>query len=290
MDYRRNEDRLCTGSSTGAKYNHIYLVDDISNESGEVVEPVTLQEMKDYLRLEGFSSDGTHIIPEEPISLTLLEGDFTVTDARLVDATILTLAREGIIYEKSAVVGNRKFTHNDDTGVIAFQNAGESGGEGIDITYGYPGTSSNDVAFDFDNDLIEDLITEGRVWVEKYTGVHLIAKTLQVVLLNQAGMIELPGPITGPVIIERNEVTVDSSSYEIIGSSFPKLVTTFTDKIVLEYDAGYNLVNCPKGLRNAIKAYVAYAYEHRGEEMDDKALTESAARKARPYRRLNLFG
>lgn len=207
MDYRRNEDRLCTGSSTGAKYNHIYLVDDISNESGEVVEPVTLQEMKDYIRLEGFSSDDS------------------------------------------------------------------------------PGDD-----FDFDDDLITDLITEGRVWVEDYTGVHLITKTIQVVLLNQAGMKELPGPVTGPVVITENGETVDSDNYEIIGSAFPKLVTTFSDKIVLEYDAGYNLVNCPKGLRNAIKAYVAENYEHRGDEQPDKALTERAARKARPYRRLPLVG
>lgn len=113
MDYRRNEDKWSIpGAKVGARYNHIYLVENVDEESGPVVEPVTLQEVKDYIRLEGFTPDD-----DSPSS-----------------------------------------------------------------------------GFDFDDTLIEELITEGRVWVEKYTGVHLIPKQLQVFLLNQAGMIELPGP------------------------------------------------------------------------------------------------
>lgn len=290
-NYRRNEDRLVSDSPTGAAYNHIYNVDDISNESGEVTEPVTLQEMKDYLRLEGFSTDAVYVTTEEPISLTLLEGAFSVQDNRLIDATILTLAREGLIYTKSATVGNRKFVHDADAGTVTFQTAGNEDDETLDITYGYAGASSGDDAFDFDNDLIEELITEGRIWVEEFTGLHLIAKTLQVVLLNQAGMIELPGPVTGTIVIDDTEgEAIDADTYEFIGSSFPKLVTTFWDRLTLEYDAGYTPTTIPKGLKTAIKAYAAYAFEHRGEEIDDKALTQSAARKARPYRRLTLFG
>lgn len=209
MDYTRNEDKLLTDNSTGARYNHIYQVDNISNESGEVSEPVTLAEMKDYLRLEGFQAD-------------------------------------------------------DDS----------------------PGDE-----FDFDDELILDMVTEARTWVEKFTGVHLVPKTLQVVLLNQAGMIELPGPVTGTIVIKNeDDTTIDSATYKYIGSDFPKLKTPFDGLITLQYDAGYTPETCPKGLKNAIKAYVAYAYTHRGEEMDDKALTESAARKARPYRRAALWG
>lgn len=288
MNYRTNEDKQCSDTPTSARYNHIFNVDDISNESGEVIEPVTLQEMKDYLRLEGFSTDAVYVTNEEPIALTLLEDATSVQDDLLIDATILTLAREGTIYTKSAVVGNRKFVHNETTGTVSFENAGGVGGETLDITYGYSGASSGDDAFDYDNDLLEEMITEARTWVERYTGLHLIAKTLQVVLLNQAGMIELPGPVTGTIVIENKDgETIDSDTYTFIGSPFPKLESTFSDRLTLEYDAGYTRTTIPKGLKGAIKAYVAYAYEHRGEEIDDKALTESAARKARPYRRLS---
>lgn len=290
MNIRRNEDRLVSDAPTGAAYNHIYNVDDISNESGEPTEPVTLQEMKDYLRLEGFSTDAVYVTNEEPISLTLLENQTSVQDNRLINATILTLAREGTIYTKSNVVGNRKFTHNTTTGTVAFQNAGNAGDETLDITYGYSGASSGDDAFDYDNDLIEELITEARLWVEKFTGLHLIPKTLQVVLLNQAGDIELPGPVTGDIVIkDLDDETIDSETYSFIGTSFPKLRTAYWDKIKLEYEAGYTVETIPKGLKGAIKAYVAFFYEHRGDE-NEKAIPESAARKARPYRRVTLWG
>lgn len=185
------------------KVNLIHTIENTSEESGST-EPVTLQEVKDYLRLEGYD--------ESP--------------------------------------------------------AGE---------------------FDFDDDLIESLITEARVWVEKYTGQSLIPKTLQVVLLNQAGYIELPGPVTGAIVItDKDGNTIDSSTYNLIGSQFPKLVTTFSNDITLTYNAGY--AQCPDGLKNAIKAYIAENYEHRGDEQPDKALTERAARKARPYRRVVVWG
>lgn len=206
MNYRRNEDKWVSDDPTGAAYNHIYNVDDISNESGEATEPVTLQEMKDYLRLEGSEDES-------------------------------------------------------------------------------PGDE-----FDFDDDLLSELITEGRIWVEKLTGLHLIPKDLQVVALNQAGGIELPGPVTGTIVIKDLESeTVDSDTYTFIGSTFPKLQTMFWDKIILEYEAGYTPTTIPKGLKGSIKAYVAFFYERRGDD-NEKAFPETAARKARPYRRLTLFG
>jgi len=209
MDYTRNEDKLCnTGRPVGARYNHIYQVQE-ADESTELEEPVTVDEIKAYLRLEGF-------------------------------------------------------TPNDDS----------------------PGED-----FDYDNTLIEELITEARIWVEKYTGVSLVPKLLTVWLLNQAGNIEIPGPVTSAIVITKeNSDVVPADSYKFMGTDFPQLITIFNDRLQLDYAAGYTVATIPKGLKTAIKSYVAYAYEHRGEEIEDKALTESAARKARAYRRLNLFG
>lgn len=208
-DYRRNEDKLCSnGARIGARYNHIYLVENTSEDSSPVTEPVTLQEVKDYLRLEGFTPD-----------------DDSPSDG-----------------------------------------------------------------FDFDDALILDLITEGRVWAEAYTGLHLTPKTLQVIFLNQAGFIELPGPVTGAIVLTKeNSDVIPDTDYKFIGTQFPKLVSTFESRLQADYEAGYTDQNIPAGLKDVIKAYVAENYEHRGDEQPDKALTERACRKARPYRRLKLF-
>jgi hypothetical protein len=81
---------------------------------------------------------------------------------------------------------------------------------------------------------------------------------------------------------------VDSDTYEFTGSAFPKLATSFCGRITLEYEAGYTPTTIPKGLKGAIKAYVADHFEFRGD--DDKKANERAARKARQYRRLSIFG
>lgn len=208
MDYTRNEDRLLdTGRPVGARYNHIFQIQE-ADDSTETDEPVTVEEIKNYLRLEGF-------------------------------------------------------TPNDDS----------------------PGED-----FNYDDELIQELITEARRWVEVYTGTYLVPRILTVWLLNQAGYIELPGPVTGAIVITKeNSDVVAADDYKFIGTDFPKLVTQFHERLQLDYPAGYTVETIPKGLKGAIKAYVAYAYEHRGEEIDDKALTASAARKALPYRHLTLF-
>ena len=187
--------------------NTIHTIDDTTSESGEVTEPVTLDEVKDYLRLEGFTAD-------------------------------------------------------DDSG------------EG---------------AFDFDDALIEELITEARIWVEKFTGLSLVPKTLTIVLSNQAGMIEFPGPVTGTIVLtDKDDVTIEDTEYKFIGTEFPKLVTRFCDMITAEYDAGYTTATIPKGLKLALLAYCADHYEFRGDDKPE-APNERATQKARPYRRLSAW-
>lgn len=64
-------------------YNSAHSID-ITDESGEITEPVTLQEMKDYLRLEGFQDvDATTI---DSLS------DFDSDDSLILD--LITMGRE----------------------------------------------------------------------------------------------------------------------------------------------------------------------------------------------------
>ena len=66
--------------------NLIYDIKDITTESGLPEEPVTLQEMKDYLRLEGFV--------DEEESTTESLSDFTFDDTLI--NTMISAARQKI--------------------------------------------------------------------------------------------------------------------------------------------------------------------------------------------------
>ncbi len=178
--------------------------------SGEVEEPVTLQEAKNYLRLSGF-------------------------------------------------------TDTDDSG-------------------------EQDI--DFDDSLILSLITEGRMWVEKYTGQYIVPRSLTVVLLNQAGGYKLPGPVQGSVTF--TNATGDTITPATVGTAFPVLTcgygscpTRTGDYITAVYQVGYE--DAPAWTKNSILAYIADHYEHRGDEAAP-APNARAAQIARPYRRRSVWG
>ncbi len=143
---------------------------------------------------------------------------------------------------------------------------------------GFTSDDSGEQEFDFDDTLIESMITEARMWVEKYTGLYLVPRTLTVVLLNQAGYIELPGPVVGTI------TWADDAEPEMVGS---KIKTKYGCELTATYDVGYT--EFPKWVENSILAYVADHYEWRG---DDKAPApnERAAQIARPHRRVQSWG
>lgn len=139
--------------------------------------------------------------------------------------------------------------------------------------------------FDFDDALITSLIIEARKWCEQFTGVHFVPKTLQVTLTNGVGMMRIPGPVTG-TITWKDQDGNSITAARLIGSLFPKIESETCDRQVLEYSAGYG-TDCPDWAKNAIKAYVAWAFEHRGDE-DLKGSPERAAAILRPYRYLGV--
>lgn len=193
-----------TNVNTSVNYNAYHSIEDISEESPPVTEPVALQDMKNYLRLEDFDETSPNPIEE----------------------------------------------------------------------------------FDFDDDLISSLITEARMWVEKFTWLHLIPKTLQVIVTCGEGMMSIPGPVTGDITtVDKNGNTV--SGIEFLGSQFKKITTCHDYRLMLTYPAGYS--QAPEWAINAIKAYVAWAYENRGDE-DKKGSPDRAAAICRPHRRVPLWG
>ncbi len=196
MDYRRNEDKIVYPD---CNYNCVHLVEDTS-EGSPADAVVTLQEVKDYLRLEGWQSD-------------------------------------------------------DDS----------------------PGDD-----FDFDDVLLDAMIEEGTQWVEKMSGVHLRPKTLHVVLSNGAGLINIPGPVTGAITVtDRYDVAI--TGMETIGDKFKKVVYPRLPLMQLTYPAGY--VTCPEWAKNAVKAYIADHYEYRGDDAPPAA-NKRAMQILRPHRRI----
>lgn len=139
--------------------------------------------------------------------------------------------------------------------------------------------------FDYDDLLIASMIVEARKWCEQFTGIHFVPKTLQVTLTNGVGMMRIPGPVTG-TITWTDQDSASITAGRLIGALFPKIESNSCDRQVLQYEAGYGL-DCPDWAKNAIKAYVADHYEHRG---DDKApaRNEDAAAILRPYRYLGV--
>lgn len=246
-------------------YNAVISVRDVTDESGTITEPVSLDEIKNYLRLEGFE-DVASIVPESPISITLLAGQTSVQDDRLIDAVILTLSREGVVYTQSLVVGNRKFVYSNN-GTVTFLNAGEVGGETIDITFGYTNATG---IFNFtnDDDLLREMITAARELIEEKSGLSLVFHTWEAWLTNLCGMQEIPyGPIIGSPVVK--DSLGNTLTFTVAGNLWKYLLSPMYKNIVLTYNAGYGDVltaPLPKAIKMDIMRVVAYMYENRGED------------------------
>lgn len=154
---------------------------------------------------------------------------------------------------------------------------------------GFVSDTSGEQEFDFDDDILTAMITEARMWVEKFTGQYIVPRSLTVVLLNQAGFTELPGPVVGTVsFADADDSGIDPTDYKIIGTVFPKLETKFPCRLTATYEVGYT--DFPKWVSDSVLAYIAFAYENRG---DDNTLPGSpvrAAAIARPYRKVKAWG
>lgn len=184
-------------------FNAIISVNDVSNESGPIIEPVTLQEVKDYLRLDGYT------------------------------------------------------------------DVNES-------------TSDELSEFDFDDTLIEQMITACRELMEQKSGLSLVPHTWEAVITNLCGMIELPyGPvisITSLFDSQTSEITSDR--YKIIGNKWKYLAYPCYSNMIITYEAGYEVL--PKAIKLDLLRLVAYMYENRG---DDPKIAAFASQLVRSYSR-----
>jgi uncharacterized phiE125 gp8 family phage protein len=169
---------------------------------------------------------------------------------------------------------------------------------------GFESDESGEQDFDFDDTLIEAMIQEGRMWLERFTGQYIVPRSLSVVLLNQAGGITLPGPVSGSIEYENYNGDRITDSLRVIGDRYPKIITQWSnsgeynvrvvsprgfsiedDYITASYEVGYS--EYPDWVKNGILAYVAWAYENRGDEAAGSP--ERAAAIARPHKRKSAW-
>jgi hypothetical protein len=184
------------------RYNAILSVNDITDDSDVGAEPITRQEVKDYLRLEGFT------------------------------------------------------------------DLGES-------------TSESLSDFDYDDDLIDDSIQAVREMFEQKCSFHLIPKTLEVVLCNGKGMIELPGPVRGAITTLKNDEgdTIDTDLITVVGNKWKFLKCPTYHDMVATYEAGF--IEVPKAIKLDLIRAAAYFYLNRGDKESFVFISQLASKHSR---------
>lgn len=126
--------------------------------------------------------------------------------------------------------------------------------------------------------LFGDLITQSRELVEKATQLSIVPKQASVWFSNAANSFALPyGPVTYILgIYNAAGVLLDSSSYKIIGSEYPKINFPNYVDMKIDYNVGFDCV--PNELKIAILDQINYGYENRGLDVRDKGVCQKVSR------------
>lgn len=139
--------------------------------------------------------------------------------------------------------------------------------------------------FDDDDRFLSEMITSARHRLEMWTGLSFIPKTFEIECTNLAGNYKLPfGPVTSITSVTNTD---DTSLDYTTTRNLSRLKTPLQENIIVTYEAGYT--DLPKALKQAILMEVAYRYEHRGEEFDDKGICQAALNVAAPYKEVDTW-
>ena len=152
------------------------------------------------------------------------------------------------------------------------------------------------VDFDDDNDLITSLIASARVRLEKYAGVAMSARTLQVVAYVDE-FIELPyAPLNNIEKVEYwdNGTWVEMSigDYYILGTTYKKIYMVANNRMEYRftYTCGYTTI--PQPMITALYKLIADLYDYRESSVEDSKPNSnitSAYELIKPYKRISIF-
>lgn len=136
-----------------------------------------------------------------------------------------------------------------------------------------------------DDTLIQEMLLEARFWVEKRCGISLFEKQITAIVevMNEQ---ELPyGPIQKDTIVVLNADGDTVAEPVLIGLDNGYISLRGYGRFEVTYTAG--MASVPEDLRGAIKAYVAFSYENRGDELDksNQPFAVLARKKSNMYKR-----
>jgi uncharacterized phiE125 gp8 family phage protein len=160
----------------------------------------------------------------------------------------------------------------------------------------------SDLKIDYTDEdtFITELITLCQSRVESYTGVSCGTRSVQAILNNHEGWMEIPyGPvqsITSAVDKEGNDL-IATGELVTSGIAFLKIECPRSTYINITYVAGYGggtLTYTPLDLMKAIRLEVGYRFRFRGLEAPERGvinpgLCDDAIIYAKPFRRLNFI-
>jgi hypothetical protein len=141
--------------------------------------------------------------------------------------------------------------------------------------------------FDFDDDLIDDVIAAVTEMFELKCGLSLYPKTLESVLTNLQGMQELPrGPIGSAdiSIVDCNGNDVAATSIKTVGGMWKFLKSPCYEDMAVTYEAGYGATGCPpvpKSIKIDLLRAAYYFYMNRGSEASKLFVSQLAAKHSR---------
>jgi uncharacterized phiE125 gp8 family phage protein len=152
------------------------------------------------------------------------------------------------------------------------------------------------VDFDDDNDLITSLIASARVRLEKYAGIAMSPRTLQVVAYVDE-FIELPyAPLNNITKVEywdnSNWVEMSLGDYYILGTTYKKLYMVANNRMEYRftYTCGYTTI--PQPMITALYKLIADLYDYRESSVEDSKPNSnitSAYELIKPYKRISIF-
>lgn len=152
------------------------------------------------------------------------------------------------------------------------------------------------VDFDDDNDLITSLITSARIRLEKYAGVAMSARTLQVVAYVDE-FIELPyAPLNNITKVEYWDngswVEMSLGEYYVLGTTYKKIYMVANNRMEYRftYTCGYTTV--PQPMITALYKLIADLYDYRESSVEDSKPNSnitSAYELIKPYKRISIF-
>lgn len=235
---------------------------------------------------EAFSVDNPGNL--EILTYTATGGETSFQDDDLINATIISLARDGLIYTPkssfSADAG-KEYHHDGNTGEITFHPglpAMNPPPPNEDVVISYLSADTNAivsepitltqakawlrVTHDDEDAIINALITAARQKCEGYCGKGFVSRTVTAIVRNDLGNIRLPyGPVesvTNVYDIDGNELA--SGDYNITGVADKRLGYPMSDYVKVVYTAGYS--SLPQQFKTAILTQLAWMYTHRGDE------------------------